>query len=218
VIIICCLFCRVLVTRFIRTAIPAELIYSKIIFHESDRLRRIINDLLDLSRIRSGKVEMEKQVADLLSVIEMSMTNIQLHADKKQITISEKFPTQLDLFYFDKDKMTQVMLNLLSNAVKYTPDGGHVSVNVSVHDNIVECAVIDTGVGIPKIDLEKVFEEFHRVNNEISRSERGTGLGLPITKSIIEAHEGKLWVESEQGEGSSFIYRIPMLEEPPPED
>ncbi|MFC1849206.1 sensor histidine kinase [candidate division CSSED10-310 bacterium] len=187
--------------------------YSAIIFQESDRLRRIINDLLDLSRIRSGKVEMEMELSDFNRVMEIALTNIRITADKKNITITENIPASIDTFFFDKDKMTQVMLNLLSNAVKYTMEDGKVSVNVNLQDGNLKCVVTDTGVGIPQSDLNKVFEEFHRVNNEMSKTQRGTGLGLPITKSIIEAHEGEIWVESEEGVGSSFLFSIPMPKE-----
>lgn len=184
--------------------------FSRIIFQESDRLRRIINDLLDLSRIKSGKVEMEKVPNNLGSVIEMALANIQLTAEQKRIVLEKNIPNHIRVFSFDRDKMTQVMLNLLSNSIKYTLEGGKVSVVVEVLDDSVRCSVTDTGIGIPEADLGKIFEEFHRVNNELSKNVRGTGLGLTITKSIIEAHGGRIWVSSKEGEGSTFTFELPF--------
>ncbi|MBN2381673.1 hypothetical protein JXQ70_02200 [bacterium] len=186
--------------------------FSKIIFQESDRLRRIINDLLDLSRIKSGKVEMEKMPNDLKTVIETACDNVQLTAEKKKIVLYRDLPASIPSFLFDKDKMTQVMLNLLSNSIKYTREGGTITVTARTTDSVVRCEVKDTGVGIPAADLKKVFEEFHRVNNELSKIERGTGLGLSITKSIIEAHDGRIWVESQEEIGSSFFFELPYKE------
>ena len=110
--------------------------------------------------------------------------------------------------------MTQVLLNLLSNAVKYTLEGGQVIVSVNVQNEILHCHVSDSGIGIPESDIEKIFQEFHRVNNELTKSERGTGLGLSITKSIIEAHQGRIGVRSQEGRGSTFSFSIPLTPSP----
>ncbi|MBI2567712.1 MAG: hypothetical protein HYV63_11835 [Candidatus Schekmanbacteria bacterium] len=183
--------------------------YYGIIHSESDRLSRIINNLLDLSRIRSGKTEMEFVPTRFVELIETATTNLRIQAEERRITLQVDSAGADATLVLDRDKITQVLINLLSNAIKYTPEGGEVNVTGQPSNGGYMLSVVDNGVGIPPKDLPLIFDEFHRVNNDASRQVRGTGLGLAITKSIIEAHGGRIWVKSEVGKGSEFSFVLP---------
>jgi PAS domain S-box-containing protein len=173
-----------------------------------DRLARIINNLLDMSKIESGKMELKKEVIDMGDLVEQIAFSFQVFASEKNIDIRSDVPkTKVEVFA-DRDKLIQVFTNLVGNAMKFTKEG-QITIALKDQKHLVECSVQDSGVGIRKEELQKVFERFHQVDRKNGAGEKGTGLGLAITKEIVEKHGGSVWVESEEKEGSKFIFTIP---------
>jgi signal transduction histidine kinase len=185
-----------------------------------NRLTNILNDLLNLSRIESGKIELKFKNIELKDIIELAASSLRPHADGKSIQIEVEIPEQLPTVYADQDKIEQILTNLIGNAVKFTPDGGKILIAAEPfpHDKqggdgkMIAISVKDTGVGIPAEHLEAIFEKFHQVEGSLHRSVSGTGLGLAITKGLVEAHQGKIWAESEVEKGSTFIFTLPIAE------
>ncbi len=182
--------------------------YIEMIKKTGDRLIHITTDLLDLAKIEAGKTGVNFEKIDFLSMVRQSWEGIVLRADKKGITITEDFPAEKLEISGDFDKLSQVMVNLLSNALKFTEKGG-ITVEVRDLGEEVRCAVKDTGSGISKENLSQLFNKFEQFGKPTVSSEKGSGLGLVISKSIIEAHGGRIWVESELGKGSSFNITLP---------
>lgn len=185
--------------------------FLEIISEETDRLNRLINDILDLSKIEAGKMEFNHQEWDINDIISKACRNMETYGKNKNITI--KFIPDLNIskILFDKDRILQVLLNLLNNAIKFTHDGEIISVRVGIYNKkFVKVEVEDRGVGIDKSDQELIFQKFKQAQNIMTREHGGTGLGLPICKKIIEEHFGKIWVESEKGKGSKFIFTLPI--------
>ncbi len=186
----------------------------KIVASESTRLTNLINDLLDLAKIESGKIEWKTQVIEPANLIEQVYNaTAGLFEQKPQLELLKEIPDNLPDFTADKDRLVQVLINLISNAVKFT-DEGHVTIGLhhqpSNTSNQLRFYVKDTGSGIPPQHLQNVFERFKQVDDNQSGKSKGTGLGLPICKEIIEHHGGKIWVESSYGEGSTFYFTIPV--------
>ncbi|MFQ6120952.1 MAG: ATP-binding protein, partial [Methanosarcinales archaeon] len=179
----------------------------KIIIRNVDRQARLVDDLLDLSRIESGRMELKMEPIALYDIIKCSIENIQQLADEKNIEINIDLPEELPKIIGDKDKLIQVLVNLLSNAVKFTQNYGKILVKAIAKEKNVEVRVKDTGIGIAKENINKIFDKFYRANTT-SKKVSGTGLGLAICKGIIEAHGGKIWAESELGKGSNFIFTL----------
>jgi signal transduction histidine kinase/HAMP domain-containing protein len=182
--------------------------YIGIIKQTGDRLIRISTDLLDLAKIEAGKIVVNFESIDFLSLVRQSCEGVALRAHQKGIALSEDFPSEKLKIGGDFDKLSQVMSNLLSNALKFTEKG---SITVEVKDlgEEVRCAVRDTGLGISTENLPRLFSKFEQFGKRSASPETGSGLGLVISKSIIEAHGGRIWAESELGKGSSFIFTIP---------
>jgi len=182
--------------------------FLKIINEESQDLTKIINDLLDVSRIESGRgIEIRKAPIDLKDIILENVNFFQVQTDKHIFKID--LPGNLPKVELDKDRIGQVMGNLLSNAIKFSPQGGEIRVNLEQTDEEVKVSVSDTGLGIPEKDLPYVFEKFYRADNVSSNAIGGTGLGLSIAKYIVESHKGRIWVESKPGKGSTFSFTLP---------
>ena len=185
-----------------------------------NRLTNILNDLLNLSRIESGKIELKFENVTLKGVIELTASALRPHADVKSIQIEAEVPEQLPAVYGDQEKIEQILTNLIGNAIKFTPDGGKILITAKPlskdkrggFGDMVAVSVKDTGIGIPPEHLEPIFEKFHQVESSLQRSVSGTGLGLAITKGLVEAHQGKIWVESEVGKGSAFTFTLPLAE------
>lgn len=181
-----------------------------IVVHECDRLRRLIDDLLNTSRIEAGE-SLKPNYGDvaLRDLLKKACT-VQQQATSKHVLkldMDESTPAQI---VGDQDKLDQILTNLLNNAIKYAPDGGDITIHAKLDGSEVLIGVEDQGLGIPKSDVGKVFERFHRVNNEDNRKIYGTGLGLFLVKHLVEeVHMGKIWCESELGVGSTFWFRIP---------
>ncbi|MCM8832339.1 MAG: HAMP domain-containing histidine kinase [Candidatus Omnitrophica bacterium] len=170
-------------------------------------LIHFVKDLLNLSRIRATK-ELEKTEFSLKQSIVKVVEELKERAENKKISIQLELPEQNCLFYGNKDAIEELLVNLITNGIKYTPWSGKVGIKMKQVENKKGCfhiSIWDTGIGIPKQDLSKIFDEFYRSKNAESMEKEGTGLGLPIVKEILKAHNGEIWVESELGKGTSFF-------------
>jgi len=186
--------------------------FYSVIQSQAKRLNRLIEDILNISRIESGLIKVEKKPLSLTILIEEQMQMIRGQALEKNIEVVGQNPIVYDRVCADKDMISQVIVNLLSNAVKYTPSGGSVKIETEVDEitNLARVSVTDTGVGIPESELEHVFDKFYRVDaNE--RYAKGTGLGLNLVKQIVEkVHNGRVFVASRVGVGSTFGFELPL--------
>jgi signal transduction histidine kinase len=179
--------------------------------HESGRhLLSLINDILDLSKIEAGRMELEVSTFDLPAALSNAMTLIRERAQRHGIELGMEVDPALGAFSGDERKFKQIMLNLLSNAVKFTPDGGKVDVLAKRANGAVEVAVRDTGIGIAPEDQQAVFEEFRQVGRDQMRKAEGTGLGLALTKRFVELHGGAIRLHSTPGQGSTFTVSLPL--------
>jgi signal transduction histidine kinase len=181
--------------------------YLKDIHASGQHLLSLINDILDLSKIEAGRMELEVTDFDLPSAIDNALILVRERATRRGITLGHSVDERLGTIRGDERKVKQVLLNLLSNALKFTPEGGRIDVSAGVHDEVAEIAVADTGVGIAPED-QAVFEEFRQVGTADKKVE-GTGLGLALSRKFIELHGGRIWVESEVGKGSTFRFTLP---------
>jgi PAS domain S-box-containing protein/diguanylate cyclase (GGDEF)-like protein len=204
-----------------------------------DRLTGIINELLDISKIESGKIRIEFKPLDLGALLDTVTASLRSRTEEKSISIHKEMPSDLPQAYGDSDKMEQIFINLLDNSIKFTPEGGEIYVTAKLvrsenslsgtrenskevwmeelgvlsseldHD-FMEISVADTGMGIPADELEKIFDRFHQVERSPAKEIKGTGLGLAITKGLIEAHGGEIWVESKVDKGTKFTFTLPQ--------
>jgi two-component system, OmpR family, phosphate regulon sensor histidine kinase PhoR len=184
--------------------------FLDIIRKHAMRLARLTNDLLKLARIEAGKLEVEFFPVGLMELIEGCAETTLFKASRKQITLEIEVPPNLPPVRGDASLLRDVLQNLLDNAIQYTPECGHIHVTAETRGREAVITVSDTGIGIPASDRERIFERFYRVDAARSREAGGTGLGLSIAKHIVEAHGGRLWVESVIGEGSKFFFSIPV--------
>ena len=176
--------------------------------NDSQHLLDLINDLLDLSKIEAGRLELRNEAFDLAPVLEDVLSSVRPRALAKSMEIrtdSISIPILADRLRFK-----QILLNLLSNAVKFTPDGGQVRVEAAIRDRYAEISVSDTGIGITEDQHQAVFDKFYQVSNATRGGPKGTGLGLAITKRLVEQHGGRIWLKSELGDGSCFTFTIPL--------
>ncbi len=186
--------------------------FYQIIQNQAKRLNRLIEDILNVSRIESGLIKVSKEIVSVPVLIRQSTDAIRSYAAEKDITVSQNSDIVFGQILADKDMISQVLINLLSNAVKYTPNGGSVEVSCDIDEakGLARVCVSDTGVGIPAEEIDNVFDKFYRVkaNNKCAK---GTGLGLNLVKQIVEKiHNGKVFVQSEQGKGSCFGFEIAL--------
>jgi two-component system, OmpR family, phosphate regulon sensor histidine kinase PhoR len=184
--------------------------FVEIIRDHAMRLARLTDDLLKLARIEAGKLEVEFFPVQVLELIERCAEIALLKAAQKQITLELDVSPGLPAVRGDASLLREVLQNLLDNAIQYTPEGGQIRVSATAGAREATIGVADTGIGIPLADQERIFERFYRVDAARSREAGGTGLGLSIAKHIVEAHGGRLWVESEVGRGSKFSFSIPL--------
>jgi two-component system, NtrC family, sensor kinase len=183
--------------------------YLKDIHASGQHLLSLINDILDLSKIEAGRMELELTDFDLPTAIDNALTLVRERASRRGIGLHQATHEGLGQIRADERKIKQVLLNLLSNAIKFTPDGGRIDVRARPVDGSVEISVSDTGVGIAPEDQEAIFEEFRQVGTADKKVE-GTGLGLALSRKFIELHGGRIWVQSQVGMGSTFTFTIPM--------
>ncbi len=194
--------------------------FLTIINEESNRLTRLINDFLDLSKIEAGRMQWETAELSLSEVIQTALNATQALAIKTNLKVDTELAPRLPTVWCDKDRLVQVVTNLLSNAIKFTPDGGKIQVKAQVRNgskpgrdnDMVMVSVSDSGIGIDSKDQKSIFEKFKQVGDTLSGKPKGTGLGLPICKEIVEHYGGKLWVESEAGKGSTFSFTLPITQ------
>ncbi|UCF15104.1 MAG: PAS domain-containing protein [Phycisphaerales bacterium] len=186
--------------------------FYSIIQKQAKRLNRLIEDILNTSRIESGLIKINKEPISLTILIEEQLQMIKSYAEEKNITVTGQKPIVFDQVEVDRDMISQVVVNLLSNAVKYTPAGGSVKVETNVDEtaSLVRVTITDTGVGIPADEIEHVFDKFYRVGAN-KKQAKGTGLGLNLVKQIVEKlHDGRVFVTSRVGEGSTFGFELPL--------
>jgi two-component system, NtrC family, sensor kinase len=183
--------------------------YLQDILESGRHLLSLINDILDLSKIEAGRMELEAADFDLPSAIENALVLVRERAIRRGIRLGRTIDTRLGMISGDERKVKQVLLNLLSNALKFTPEGGEIDVTARLHDHLAEVSVADTGIGIAPTDQSTVFEEFRQVGTADKKAE-GTGLGLTLSRKFIELHGGKIWVQSEVGRGSTFTFTLPV--------
>jgi signal transduction histidine kinase len=184
--------------------------YLKDIHSSGRHLLTLINDILDLSKIEAGRMELEVSSFDLASALSNAMTLVRERAQRHGIALEQQVDPQLGEITADERKFKQILVNLLSNAVKFTPDGGRIEVKARREEDNVVIAVHDTGIGIAAQDQAAVFEEFRQVGRDYTNKQEGTGLGLALTRKFVELHGGRIWVESEPGKGSTFTFTIPV--------
>ena len=173
-----------------------------------DRLARIIDSLLNISKIESGKLELNKEEVDVIKLIERVADSFVAQAKEKGLELKLNFAKDSINANVDADKIIQVFTNLLGNALKFT-DQGQIEISVMQKESEIECAVSDTGIGIAKDNLPKLFTKFQQFSRVPGAGEKGTGLGLSIAKGIIELHQGKIWAQSEPGKGTKFTFTLP---------
>jgi two-component system, NtrC family, sensor kinase len=183
--------------------------YSKDIHASGQHLLSLINDILDLSKIEAGRMELELTDFHLPTALDSALTLVRERAGRRGIALQMDVDSRLGQILADERKVRQVVLNLLSNAIKFTPEGGRIEVAAVPKDGSVEVSVSDTGVGIAPEDQEAVFEEFRQVGTAAKKVE-GTGLGLTLCRKFVELHGGKIWVTSQVGVGSTFTFTIPV--------
>ncbi|HWM11965.1 MAG TPA: ATP-binding protein, partial [Solirubrobacteraceae bacterium] len=179
-------------------------------------LLELINEILDLSKVEAGRMELEPAALSLPDLLEQGLAMVRERAARHGIAISLEVAPEVGVVWADEVKLKQVVLNLLSNAVKFTPDGGAVDVRASIAGDEAQVVVSDSGIGIDAADHERIFEAFQRGGRE-ARSE-GTGLGLTLSKRIVELHGGRIWMSSRPGEGSTFGFAVPVQPHGPPEE
>jgi signal transduction histidine kinase len=185
--------------------------YLKDIHESGKHLLSLINDILDLSKIEAGRMDLEVSTFDLPSALSNAMTLVRERAQRHGIALSLNVDKRLGAFQADERKFKQIVLNLLSNAVKFTPDGGRVDVSATKYDGKIEVAVKDTGIGIAPEDQAAVFEEFKQVGRDYTKKAEGTGLGLTLTKRFVELHGGEISLQSAPGKGSTFTITLPLI-------
>jgi signal transduction histidine kinase len=189
--------------------------YLRDIYASGQHLLSLINDILDLSKIEAGRMELEVADFDLPTAIDNALALVRERAGRRGIKLGREIDQRVGMIQGDERKVKQVLLNLLSNALKFTPESGRIDVRAAVNDGVLEISVADTGVGIAPEDQEAIFEEFRQVGTA-DRKVEGTGLGLALSRKFVELHGGRIWVKSQLGAGATFTFTIPVRHSPPP--
>jgi len=182
--------------------------FLTICLNDSNRLKRIIDDLLDISRLEAGSFKIRKDKCDIVDIVKSVSSSFYPKVSARGLEIKTFFSHEKIEIVADKDRIGQILMNLIGNAVKFT-SAGSITISVTQKNDIIECSVADTGVGIGKDDLPKVFTKFQQFGRIAGPGEKGTGLGLSIAKGLVERHGGKIWVESKPGEGTKFTFQLP---------
>jgi DNA-binding response OmpR family regulator/nitrogen-specific signal transduction histidine kinase len=181
-----------------------------VVIAEGERLTNLINDVLDLAKIEAGKMEWSVEAVQVSEVVERAIAATSSLFDQKGLKLERNIQTELPEISGDRDKLIQVVVNLLSNAVKFTKEGA-VTCRVFQENGSIVVGITDTGIGIAPEDHDKVFEQFKQVGDTLTDKPKGTGLGLPICKEIVEHHKGKIWLDSDLGQGSTFYFSLPLM-------
>ena len=202
-------FSEVLAERMFGEVNAKQAEYLQDILESGRHLLSLINDILDLSKIEAGRMELEPADFDLPSAIDNALILVRERASRHGVALASTVDKHLGLIRGDERKVKQVLLNLLSNALKFTPEGGRIDVRAALNEGVAEVSVADTGVGIAPEDHAAVFEEFRQVGTADKKVE-GTGLGLALSQKFVQLHGGRMWVESELGRGSTFTFTLPV--------
>jgi signal transduction histidine kinase len=203
-------FSEMLAARYFGALTDKQAEYVNDIHGSGKHLLSLINDILDLSKIEAGRMELETAEFDLRTALDNALTLVRERAQRGGVALRLETDPALRTVDGDERKLKQVVLNLLSNAVKFTPRGGTVSVAAKRVDGVAEIAVSDTGVGIAPADQEAIFEAFRQVGTDATRKREGTGLGLALARRFVELHGGTIRVESAPGQGSTFTVTLPL--------
>jgi signal transduction histidine kinase len=182
----------------------------QVMLAQSERLGRLVDQLLELSRLESGDLPLRREEVRLRPLVSRVVSEIEVTRARRDVELSQDVPEDLPAIFADAERVHQVLFNLLDNAVRFTPSGGRVRVTASRHNGSVDVAVADTGPGIAPEHLPRLFDRFYRVDMARSREDGGTGIGLAIARSVVEAHGGRIWAESEPGKGSTFTFELPV--------
>ena len=203
-------FSEVLLDRMFGEINEKQAEYLQDVLSSGRHLLSLINDILDLSKVEAGRMELDLAPFDLPTALDNALTLVRERAGRHGIRLVLAVSPGVGELVGDERKVKQILLNLLSNAVKFTPEGGQVSVSATLANGSVEISVADTGIGIAPEDQEAIFEEFRQVGTDYARKREGTGLGLPLARRFVELHGGALWVKSEPGTGSTFTFSLPL--------
>lgn len=180
------------------------------IYLEADRLKRLVDDLQELSRVEAKAYELRLKTASVVNLIGTAVARLKRQYEEKGVLIEQEIPENIPPVQVDEDRITQVLINLLGNALQYTPSGGKVSIAVLDNDHKVQISIRDTGIGIASEHLSHLFTRFYRADKSRSRAGGGSGIGLTIAKHLVEAHGGKIWVTSPGiNKGSTFVFTLP---------
>jgi signal transduction histidine kinase len=182
------------------------------ILSSGKHLLSLINDILDLSKVEAGKIDIRPESLRLADVVDDAVTTVKTMIDESKHELAISIAEDLPPVYGDRNRLKQILLNLLSNAIKFTPDGGKISLETSREDDFCKVSMVDNGIGIRKEDQTCIFEPFTQLDTQPGERKQGTGLGLALTKQLVELLGGKIWVESEYGKGSRFSFTIPLAE------
>lgn len=186
--------------------------FVKVSLDETNRMMRMITDLLNLSRFDNENIQLELELVNFTAFITFILNRfdqMKQQETKKNYTILRDYPLKPIWIEIDTDKISQVIDNVVNNAIKYSPDGGNITISMKTTETQLIISISDEGLGIPKVDLPKIFDRFYRVDKARSRAQGGTGLGLAISKEIIKAHQGFIWAKSDYGKGSTFTMVLP---------
>ena len=203
-------FSEVLAERMFGEVNEKQAEYLQDILSSGRHLLSLINDILDLSKVEAGRLELELGRFHLPTALDNVLTLVRGRAMRHGITLTQTVDERLGDIVADERKVKQILLNLLSNAVKFTPEGGRVGLSATAADGGLTIAVTDTGVGIAPEDQAAIFEEFRQVGLDDARRQEGTGLGLTLAKKFVELHGGRIWVQSQVGQGSTFSFTLPV--------
>ena len=182
------------------------------ILSSGKHLLSLINDILDLSKVEAGKIDIRPESLRLADVVDDAVTTVKPMINESKHELAISIAEDLPPVYGDRNRLKQILLNLLSNAIKFTPDGGKISLETSREDDFCKVSMVDNGIGIRKEDQTCIFEPFTQLDTQPGERKQGTGLGLALTKQLVELLGGKIWVESEYGKGSQFSFTIPLAE------
>lgn len=181
--------------------------------NETERMIRMVNSLLQLSRVDSKELSLHRENIDFIPFFHAIIDRFEMNTKDGNITFIRQIPNKSFFVWIDKDKMTQVIDNIISNAVKYSPDGGNVTLTIEKQIRQIVVSIKDEGIGIEYDKLEKIFDRFYRVDKARTRKLGGTGLGLAITQELVELHYGKIWARSKEGKGTTIYFTLPLMNE-----
>ncbi len=187
--------------------------YLAIAHQNLQNLDKMLDDLLDLSRMEAGRYHVDRQAERVATLVGQTILALGATASAMEIKLQNDIPDALPLVSADPLRIAQVLANLVDNAIKFTPRGGSISFSAREHPSEVEIIIGDTGIGIAKTELEKIFERFYQIKNPASPNNEGAGLGLAISREIIRLHGGQIWATSEPGHGSQFHFTLPKIKE-----